>query len=203
MRRSRCPAARHRSIDRKVAPPHARRDEAFDGSADPSLQALYRGLPRAAGRDLYAPSKRRRASSASISSPTAPTGPIAARSARRDSPISQAMDFLARATCWRIRWRSSAPWTSFSARSIDERSIERASTSRRASPSPRRWPSEEAHRQIPGGPPGERGDAAARARAAPDRRLAAARGDGSRRRRCSIWRRSASTRSRPSTRCST
>ena len=29
-----------------------RRDEALDGSADPSLQALYRGLSRAGGRDL-------------------------------------------------------------------------------------------------------------------------------------------------------
>jgi NADH-quinone oxidoreductase subunit D len=30
----------------------ARRDEAVDGSADPSLQALYRGLPRPGGRSL-------------------------------------------------------------------------------------------------------------------------------------------------------
>src|SRR5262249_8793376 len=30
----------------------ARRDEALDGSADPSLQALYRGLPRAGRRGL-------------------------------------------------------------------------------------------------------------------------------------------------------
>ena len=64
----------------------ARRDEALDGSADPSLQALYRGLSRAGRRDLHRGGKRRRASSASIWSPTAPTGPIAARSARPASP---------------------------------------------------------------------------------------------------------------------
>ena len=32
--------------------PEARRDEALDGGADPSLQALHRGLPRAQGRGL-------------------------------------------------------------------------------------------------------------------------------------------------------
>ena len=39
--------------DRKFSPPHARRDEALDGGADPPLQALHRGLPRAGRRDLY------------------------------------------------------------------------------------------------------------------------------------------------------
>ena len=39
--------------DRKFSPPHARRDEALDGGADPSLQALYRGLSRAGRRHLH------------------------------------------------------------------------------------------------------------------------------------------------------
>ena len=71
----------------------ARRDEALDGSADPSLQALYRGLSRAGGRHLHGGRRRRRASSACIWSPTAPTGRIAARSAR------PALRFCRRWTC--------------------------------------------------------------------------------------------------------
>ena len=73
-----------RRQDRAAAPG---RDEALDGSADPSLQALHRRLPRAAKARSMRPSKRQRASSASISSPTAPTSPIAARSALPVSPI--------------------------------------------------------------------------------------------------------------------
>ena len=38
--------------DNKIVPPQARRDEALDGSADPSLQALHRRLPRAGRRGL-------------------------------------------------------------------------------------------------------------------------------------------------------
>ncbi len=40
------PRAQHRAAD-------PRRNEALDGSADPSFQIVYRGLPRAGGRDLY------------------------------------------------------------------------------------------------------------------------------------------------------
>ena len=77
------PGHGRRPQDRAAA---ARRDEALDGSADPSLQALYRGLPRAGRRDLHrgrgAQGRVRRLSRR----PTAPTSPIAARSARRASP---------------------------------------------------------------------------------------------------------------------
>ena len=51
----------------------SRGDEGRHGIADPSLQALHRGLLRAGGRVVRAPSKRPRASSASTSSRTAPT----------------------------------------------------------------------------------------------------------------------------------
>ena len=82
--------------DHKFTPPHARRDEALDGGADPSLQAVYRGLSRA-GRAPPTPRwKARRASSASIWSPTAPTGPIAARSARPGFAFLQAIDVMAK-----------------------------------------------------------------------------------------------------------
>ena len=65
----------------------------LDGGADPSLQALHRGLPRASPAPLTRPRSRApRASSAFISSPTAPTVRIAARSAPRGSPILQAME---------------------------------------------------------------------------------------------------------------
>ena len=72
--------------DRKFTPPTPRRDEALDGGADPSLQALHRGLSRAARVPPTPRWKVRRASSACIWSPTAPTGRIAARSAR---PVSR------------------------------------------------------------------------------------------------------------------
>ena len=49
--------------------------------------------------EVYAPSKRRRASSASISFPTAPTGPIAARFARRASRIFKRWTFSVANTC--------------------------------------------------------------------------------------------------------
>jgi NADH-quinone oxidoreductase subunit D len=68
----------HRRQDRAA---QARRDEAVDGSADPSLQALHRRLHVPEGESTP-PSKRRRASSASIWCRTAPTSPTAARSAR-------------------------------------------------------------------------------------------------------------------------
>ncbi len=65
----------------------ARRNEALDGSADPSLQALHRRLPRSRRAKCTRRSRRPRASSASIWSPTAPTSPIAARSALPASRI--------------------------------------------------------------------------------------------------------------------
>ena len=115
----------------------ARRDEALDGSADPSLQALHRGLPRAGGRDLYrgrgAQGRVRRLSrlrrhqqALSLQDPRAGIRPSAG-----DGFLSAA------ATCWPIPSPSSAPWTSCSARSTDERQDSAHSPSRRRT---RRWP---------------------------------------------------------------
>ena len=101
--------------------------------------------------------------------------------------------------------------TSSSGRSTGERAeMHHGAAADAASPSTRR-----ARRQIaedrgalPAGQAGQRGDPAAVRRAAPDeaadrQRLGAARGDGRGRASGSAWRRSASTRSRPSTSCST
>ena len=101
MHRRECPRARHdrRPQDDAAA---ARRDEALHGSADPSLQALYRGLSTCRRARPIRRSKRPRASSAFIWSPTAPTSPIAARSARRDLPICRPWISAAAATCWRM-----------------------------------------------------------------------------------------------------
>ena len=109
---------RRRQQDRAAA---ARRDEALDGSADPSLQALHRRLPRAGGRGLCrgrsAEGRVRRLSR----SPTAATSPTSARSARRASRICRRWIFSAAATCWPTSRRSSARSTSCSGRSTDER----------------------------------------------------------------------------------
>jgi NADH:ubiquinone oxidoreductase subunit D len=74
--------------------PPAGRDEALDGSADPPLQALHRGLPRARRRGLCR-----------VEAPKGEFGvylvadgtnkPYRARSARR-LPHLQAMDFMNR-----------------------------------------------------------------------------------------------------------
>ena len=184
----------------------ARRDEALDGSAHPSLQALHRGLSRAGGRDLHARSRRPRASSASISSPTAPTGPIAARSARPASPSCKGIDFMARGHMLadvvgdhRLdghRVRRDRPMSE----TADDAPVEQP----RASPSrPRIW---RRRRRI--SPSTRRAARRARCCRCSIWRSAST-ATGCRARRwimsptCSTWRRSASTRSRPSTRCST
>ena len=111
------------------------------------------------------------------------------------------------ATCSPMSSRSSARWTSSSARSTDERRDGNDSAGRAAGElrvhAGKSREGQGAYRQISARPAGERGAAAARSGAAPARRLAAAGGDGPRRAACSTCRRSASTRSRPSTRCST
>ena len=90
----------------------AQRHEDVDGSADPSLQALYRGRARARGRGLCRRRAAARANSASIWSPTAPTSPIAARSARRaSSHLAGPGRDEQRAISWPTWCRSSAPWT--------------------------------------------------------------------------------------------
>ena len=184
----------------------ARRDEAVDGSADPSLQALHRGLSRAGRRDLYrgrgAKGRVRRLSRRRRHQPA-----LSLQDPRAGLRLPAGDRFhVPRATCWPMSSRSSARWTSSSARSTDERARRtgRRSSSRRAFAFTPGKPRKGArpHRQISAGAAGERGAAAARSGAATARRLAAAGGDGSGRASCSRWRRSASTRSRPSTRCS-
>ena len=98
-------------------------------------------------------SKRPKASSASISSPTAPTSHIAARSGRQASPISRPWISCARAICLPTSPPCSARSTSCSAKSTGEgghahcrrkkrsdpmRSAASPPSSLRASPSPRK-----------------------------------------------------------------
>jgi len=74
------------------------RDEAFDGGTDPSLQALHEGFHVPAG-EVYAASRRRRASSASTWSPTAQQ----AYKCKIRAPVSRICRrwiSSARATCW-------------------------------------------------------------------------------------------------------
>src|SRR5262249_51338577 len=66
------------------------------------------------------PSRRRRASSASISSPTVPTSRTAARSARQAIRISRRWTSYRAATCLRTLPLSSARSTSYSGRSTGE-----------------------------------------------------------------------------------
>ena len=87
---------RSRSTINKIVPPQAWRDEAFDGSAHPSLQTLHRGLLMCRPARCTPPSKRRRASSASIWSLTVPTSLTSARSVHPGFAHLQAMDFLCR-----------------------------------------------------------------------------------------------------------
>ena len=103
--------------DRKFSPPHARRDEALDGSADPPLQALHRRLSRAGRRDLHGGGK--------------PEGRVRRLSGRRrhqqavslqDPPDRLRLPAGDRCdgesgTCWPMSARSSDRSTSCSARS--------------------------------------------------------------------------------------
>ncbi len=119
----------------------ARRDEALDGGADPPFQALHRGLPRAGGRDLHggrgAEGRVRRLSRLRRHQQALPLqDPRAGLRLHAGAPIS-----CPRATCWPTWWRSSARWTSCSARSTDDRARdlrvrrrERGARPRRSSP---------------------------------------------------------------------
>ena len=117
------PAARGRSStdDGKVAPPQARRDEALDGGADPSLQALHRGLQGAGRRGLRggrgAEGRVRRLSRLRRHQQALSR----ASCARRASPICRRWISCAASTCSPTSARSSARSTSCSARSTDER----------------------------------------------------------------------------------
>ena len=118
--RSRRAGARRgrRSQDFPAAPG---RDEALDGSADPPLQALYRGLPRAGGRSL----RRGRGAEGRVRrlswSPTAATSPTSARSARPALRICRRWISSARAISWPTSRPSSARSTSCSERSTGDR----------------------------------------------------------------------------------
>ena len=116
-------------------------------------------------------------------------------------------------TCWPMRWRSSGRSTSCSARSTGRHGREqrdRISSSRDSFAFDAESEAAIAPiaREIPAGQAGQRGDPAAVSRAEPDeaadrQRLGADRGRWTRWRGGSAWRRSASTRSRRSTSCST
>ena len=74
----------------------ARRDEAVDGSADPSFQALHRGLSRAGRRDLHGRSRRRKASSASISSSDGSNRPYRCKIRAPGFAFLQATEFMSK-----------------------------------------------------------------------------------------------------------
>jgi NADH-quinone oxidoreductase subunit D len=124
------------SLDRKVVPPKRGRDEAVDGSADPSLQALHRGLPRPRRRGLCRDrepqgrvrrlSGRRRLA----------TSPIASRSARPASPTSRRWISCPGATCSPTSRRSSARSISSSEKWIGDELDRPAVESRRLSSFP-------------------------------------------------------------------
>ena len=130
------PVKVRRPQDRAAA---ARRDEALDGSADPPLQALYRGLPRAGRRDLHrgrgAQGRVRRLSRRRRHQPALPLQDPR----RRASRTCRRWTSLPRATCWPTWWRSSARSTSSSERSTDDRDDrDRAAEEPASSPSRRR-----------------------------------------------------------------
>ncbi len=96
------PGDDRRPQGRAAAP---RGDEGRHGIADPSLQAVHRGLLRAGGRGLRRGRGARRASSASTSCRTARTSRIASSAARRASRTSRRSTRWSRATCWRTSSR--------------------------------------------------------------------------------------------------
>ena len=77
-------------------PAQARRDEAVDGSADPSLQALHRGLPRPRRRSLCRDRKPQGRVRRLSGRRRHATNPTAARSARPRFSHLQAMDFMSK-----------------------------------------------------------------------------------------------------------
>src|SRR3984885_9125429 len=123
-------------------------------------------------------SKRRRASSASIWSPTAATSPTNARSARRVLPICKPWTFCAAATCWPTFRRSSARSISCSARATDERAPPRREAAAELYLYAGEFGlGESADGQISGRPPAVRRDPGPVAGAGAIGRLVAAEGD--------------------------
>ena len=176
----RCRTGPVRVDDRKIAPPPRAEMKQLDGSADPSLQAVHRRLPRAGRRDLYARSRAPKGEFGVYLVSDGTNKPYRCK-IRRARLRASAGDRLhvARAHAGRRGRQSSAPSTSCSARSTDE---QRATTGLRQPASFAFTPRESGagqgdHRQISGGPPAQRGDAAAGSGAAPGR-LGVAGGDG-------------------------
>ena len=188
----------------------ARRDEALDGSADPSLQALHRGLSRAGRRGLRrgrgAEGRVRRLSGLRRHQQALPLQDPRAGLCR----ICRRWISCAAATCWPTSPPSSARSTSCSGRSTGEHVASAVSPHDRPPSQPAQrfaftreneaW----AKRRSPKYPPGRQASAVIpllwRAQEQD--------GAGSPRRRssmsptCSTCRSSACSRSRPSTRCS-
>ena len=114
------PAGPVRTQDNKIAPP-------LRGEMKQSMEALihhfklYTEGYRVPEGETYTRSKRRRASSASTSSPTARTSRIAARSAPRALRSFRRRTSCQKAICWLTWSPSSDPWISCSGRSIDDR----------------------------------------------------------------------------------
>src|SRR5579862_4869480 len=110
---------------------------------------------------------------------------IAARYARRASPFCKRSISWGVVICWPILSPSSARWTSFSARSIDERSFSRRAVRPTGELSIHAGESRQGrrlYREISEGPASERRALAALSRPRPARQLGAARGDGPHRR---------------------
>ena len=165
------------------------RDEALDGGADPSLQALHRGLPRPAGA-TYTATESPKGEFGVYLVADGTNRPYRCKIRPTGFAFLQAIESWRSATCWPTRWRSSGRSTSCSARSTGRpwpktrRDAERSRRSRRASPSTRRARRRSSARSRSIRPAaGERGHSAALCRAEPDaaadrQRLGAARRDG-------------------------
>ena len=164
--------------DNKITPPRRATDEALDGIADPSFQALHRGLPRAGRRSL----RRRRSAQGRVrrlSDRRRQQQAVQVQNPRAELRAScRRWIFCAAATCSPTSRQSWARSTSCSARSTDERAPpRRKAAAELCVHAGKSRMGESADRQISAGPSAIRGDPAAVAGAGAVRRLAAAEGD--------------------------
>ena len=114
---ARLPAGPVRIQDNKFTPPKRQEMKKLDGGADPSLQAVHRGLSRAAGCDVYGDREPERASSGCILWPMVAIGRIGARSGRPGSRSCRRSSTCRVGICWPTQSRSSGRSTWCSARS--------------------------------------------------------------------------------------
>ena len=117
-RARRAGADQHRGPQDRAA--QARRDEALDGSADPPLQALHRGLHVPAG-EVYAAVEAPKGEFGVYLVADGTNKPYRCKIRAPGFAHLQAMDFLCRGHCWPTSRRSWARSTSCSARWTDER----------------------------------------------------------------------------------